>query len=484
MTFSRYTLISCTSLALVSGVLLLSNTHAQITTPATTAAPADAAQHGPPGSGVYYTEHIKAATAVTEVFGEGQKITAAIVEYDAPIKNSSLSQAAFTVTGYTVTRVYANTTAAKAMSGRDGRFVVLELSTAAAAASTSATSTVAPPTTAASATTGSSSSVSTAGGSTPSGGPPAMGPMTGGSQTSVTLNQIQPVSTVAGASYAPTVKTVASTRLSNLIADDFKQFRYTDPVTGLRLDYNLYIPKNLGPNQAYPLVLFMPDASTIGTNVYNPLTQGLGAVAWASPADQAKHPAFVLAPEYPVELANDDSQTSQYMDVTIRLIEQLSKQYHVDTKRLYTTGQSGGCMTSIAMNIKYPNFFAASFLVAGQWDATQVAPMAKNKLFIVVSQDDAKAYPGMNAITTTLEQNGGKVSRAVWDGTTSAEALSTNASTLVAQNPQSNVYYASFAKGTVIPAGQSTQGAAGHSNTWRVAYTISSIRDWVFQQHK
>jgi predicted peptidase len=55
-------------------------------------------------------------------------------------------------------------------------------------------------------------------------------------------------------------------------------------------------------------------------------------------------------------------------------------------------------------------------LVAGQWDPTKVAPLAKNNLWIVVSQEDAKAYPGMNAITNTLEKEGGaKISRAIWD---------------------------------------------------------------------
>lgn len=53
---------------------------------------------------------------------------------------------------------------------------------------------------------------------------------------------------------------------------------------------------------------------------------------------------------------------------------------------------------SIAMDIKYPGLFAASFIVAGQWNPTKVKPLAKDKLWIVVSQGDLKAYPGQNAI--------------------------------------------------------------------------------------
>ena len=39
-----------------------------------------------------------------------------------------------------------------------------------------------------------------------------------------------------------------------------------------------------------------------------------------------------------------------------------------------------------------------------------------------------------------------------------------------------------FRKGTVIPAGQSSAGASGHRNTWRIAYTIEPIREWIFRQ--
>ena len=65
-------------------------------------------------------------------------------------------------------------------------------------------------------------------------------------------------------------------------------------------------------------------------------------------------------------LANDDHQTSAYVDATVRLIRHLQQEYRLDSDRLYTTGQSGGCMASIAMNIRHPQLFAASFLVAGQ----------------------------------------------------------------------------------------------------------------------
>lgn len=396
----------------------------------------------------FVSEHIRSVASVTEVFGDGQRLTAVMVQYDAPIQNNTLDKKAFRVDGRTILRVYANDHAQKAKIGKDGQFVIIELD------SNDSNATTYNP----------------------------QGPIL--SQAAVTVSQLERIKTVSGLEYAATTKPVSNSQQMNLVVDDFQQLQFKDPVTGLTLNYNLYVPKDDGQHKKYPAVLFMHDLGVTNMNPYTTLVQGLGATVWATPESQAKHPAFVIAPQYPVALANDSSQTSVYADITIRLLEDLQKRYPIDSDRLYTTGQSGGCMTSIALNIAHPDLFAASLLVAGQWDASKVAPIAKNKLWIVVSQDDSKAYPGMNAITETLEKNGAHVTRAVWDGTSSAAQFQKDVTAIEKAGSRSNVYYVAFKKGTVIPAGQSTQGAAGHRNTWRIAYTIDGIRDWLFQQHK
>ena len=247
-----------------------------------------------------------------------------------------------------------------------------------------------------------------------------------------------------------------------------------------RLRYNLFVPKGYDARRSYPLVLFMHDAGATSEVTRTTLLQGLGAIAWASPEDQAKRPCFVLAPQYAEIIADDDSRTSNALDATINLIKSLAGQYGIDRRRLYTTGQSGGCMMSIAMGIKYPEFFAASFYVAGQWDPTLVAPLAKQKLWILVSQDDDKAFPGQNAIAAALAKNGARISRAEWGGTWSAAQFRSAFDKIDSED--SPINYVTFRKGTVIPPGDSTAGASGHRNTWRVAYAIAPIREWIFRQ--
>ena len=97
----------------------------------------------------------------------------------------------------------------------------------------------------------------------------------------------------------------------------------------------------------------MHDAGVTGTLVKAPLYQGNGATAWASPEFQAAHPCFVIAPEFDEIIVDDTSTASPYLDATINLINHLQTKLPIDGNRLYTTGQSGGGMMSIAMNIKY-----------------------------------------------------------------------------------------------------------------------------------
>ena len=67
--------------------------------------------------------------------------------------------------------------------------------------------------------------------------------------------------------------------------DKFKQFTFNDEQTGKTMEYNLLIPEGAEAGEKFPLVLFMADASTAGKEVTAPLTQGYGALEFASDRD-------------------------------------------------------------------------------------------------------------------------------------------------------------------------------------------------------
>ncbi len=412
------------------------------------------------------------ATAITRVFGDGTRLVAVAIEYPEAISAEALSADVYSVPGRTITEVYPADSADPADRAEKGKFVIVALSPDDEDASL-----------AVQAPREDKGSGKEAGGP---GGPGGPG-MAGDPSTSDTT-WASPDATIAQSELrtadgetVPEAE-IETSSVHNLIIDDFRQLEYTDPETGDRLAYNLFVPRDYDPSKSYPLVNFMHDAGATSEITRTTLFQGLGAICWASPEDQAKRPCFVLAPQYAEIIADDASNTSSMLDTTINLIKSLTEEYSIDPDRLYTTGQSGGGMMSIAMNIKYPDFFAASFLVACQWDPLLVAPMAGNRLFILVSQDDDKAFPGQNAITEALEAEGAEISRAEWDGTWTDEQFRFAFDDIDAEG--NHINYVTFAAGTVIPEGESTAGASGHRNTWRIAYTIEPIREWVFRQNK
>lgn len=400
--------------------------------------------------------YILGATAITEVFGDGQRLTGVAIEHDRPVTADMLDPALYAVEGRTVTRVYANAEAEPAHNGRDGRFVIVELAPDDAAAALyrlvpgGGTERLPAATTV---------GVTLAGAAPPrapgEAGPPAFGS--------------EPLS-------------LPTDRALNLVVDDFTQGEFDDPETGHRLAYNLFVPADRDPSVALPLVLFMHDAGATSTIVDTTLVQGLGAISWASPADQARHPAIVLAPQYAAQPVNDASQASSLLDTTLHLLDRVAAEHNADRARLYATGQSGGGMMSIAMMVREPDLFAAAFLVACQWDPAVVAPLARQKLWVMVSEGDAKAFPGQNAIMEVIEGEGTQVARASWDGRSTAEAFAALVAGQEAEGAPVN--YTVLKPGTVVPEGQEDDAGSNHINTWRIAYTIPGIRDWIMRQSR
>ena len=67
------------------------------------------------------------------------------------------------------------------------------------------------------------------------------------------------------------------------------------------------------------------------------------------------------------------------------------KTYPVDPNRIYGTGQSQGGMANIAISDRYPDFFAAQYLVACQWDPKECR--SQIALWITVCEGIIKPTP-------------------------------------------------------------------------------------------
>ena len=68
-----------------------------------------------------------------------------------------------------------------------------------------------------------------------------------------------------------------------------------------------------------------------------------------------------------------------------RLVKAVANRPTVDTKRLYTTGQSMGGMISMYYNSAYPDLFAASMFVDCHWDSATFPELVKHKFAFITA---------------------------------------------------------------------------------------------------
>jgi predicted peptidase len=273
---------------------------------------------------------------------------------------------------------------------------------------------------------------------------------------------------------------IVSDKASQPVVEDFYQCEYKG------LQYNLFIPKDYDEKKLYPLVMFIADASINSDDPFVPLVQGFGGVIWATPEEQAKHPCFVLVPQIPhgVPLTNDDFVASPELEFLKDLVDNVVNKYSIDRNRIYTTGQSQGCMASCELNVRYPDYFAASLLVSGQWNPeTMAAKLAKKNLFIALSEGGPKEFPGMNAVIAALEAAGAQVARAYLNARKSKTEINADVKALIASG--ANILYAVYDAKTVLPDdGQEYPQIVHHFRGWEITYDIEAIRDWLLSQVK
>ena len=259
----------------------------------------------------------------------------------------------------------------------------------------------------------------------------------------------------------------------------FKQLTFKDEQTGKTMEYNLFIPEAAETGQKYPLVLFMADASTVGKDVTTPLTQGYGALEFASKRDQQKHPSFVLVPQYTEWTVGEGEVKSDEVEMTIRMLQSVMENYNVDRSRIYTTGQSMGGMMSFHFNIEHPDLFAASLFVSCQWDTTLMHSLGQKKFFYIVAGGDERASEGMRNLTKLFENQGVEIHSATWSAKLPQTEQDSLAQALI--NKGGNINFIVWEKGTVLP--ESGQGME-HMASFDYAYKLAPVRDWLFKQSK
>ncbi len=151
---------------------------------------------------------------------------------------------------------------------------------------------------------------------------------------------------------------------------------------GRRIPYRLFIPAGQPAEKLLPLIVYLHGANASGSDNLQQLAEGntAGTHLWTTAAMQAKHPAFVLAPQVPVGAqwgAAETDSLAPYAEDVLALIGRLPREFGIDPDRVYLIGQSLGGYGTWDIVSKRPEMFAAAVPLCGAGDSSRVVD-AKN----------------------------------------------------------------------------------------------------------
>lgn len=266
------------------------------------------------------------------------------------------------------------------------------------------------------------------------------------------------------------------------LGQDYKVYTYTDEQTGLSVSYHLYTPGAAEEGKQYPMIVFIGDASTVGPDLEKPVRECRGAMVWASAEEQKKHPCFVLVPQYPGVILDDheDFIITPYIELTGRLIRSVAASHAVDRSRIYGTGQSMGCMTSLILHAEYSNLFAACMFVDGQWASAELEGLKARKFLYFAAEGDLKAHDGMSELVQIWKENKVPVNEILLDAKEPLDKQDADLSHALSEGNMINCI--TWKLGSVLPDGIPV-GTIEHMYAFDFAYRLESAREWLLAQH-
>ncbi len=197
---------------------------------------------------------------------------------------------------------------------------------------------------------------------------------------------------------------------------------------GETMPYRLFTPERLVSGRTYPLVVFLHGAGGSGTDNRKQLEGAnvFGALSWTLPENQARHPAFILAPQSDVNWACvivEKGRTArrpsdlewcptgvlgQGARLAFEIVDELVEKLPIDRDRIYVTGHSMGGAGTWHMIAQRPGFFAAAVPVCGHPDLATASRVASVPIWNFHGQeDDVEPVKSSRRMIDALREAGG-----------------------------------------------------------------------------
>ncbi len=129
-------------------------------------------------------------------------------------------------------------------------------------------------------------------------------------------------------------------------------------VAGRSYHYQVFVPFSYNPSQRWPVILFLHGGGEGGDDGLLPTQVGLGA---AVRRNAGRFPAIVVFPQAPAESA----WVGTSAQIAIAALEQASREFQVDSDRVYLTGVSMGGNGVWYLAYRFPSRFAALVPICG-----------------------------------------------------------------------------------------------------------------------
>lgn len=176
--------------------------------------------------------------------------------------------------------------------------------------------------------------------------------------------------------------------------EDLLQAKSYKNLRGRTMPYRLFVPLSHSNQKKYPLVLFLHGGGGRGNDNLKQIQGGNGFIIdlLIKPESQAKYPCFVLAPQSPQQEGwiEDDSITpTAQLQLTLDLIDHLTKRFNIDSNRIYVIGQSMGGFGTFAIITMQPGLFGAAVPICGGGDQSQAGRIAHVPIWAFHGEQDA-----------------------------------------------------------------------------------------------
>lgn len=187
---------------------------------------------------------------------------------------------------------------------------------------------------------------------------------------------------------------------------DFRKKVFVDK-NGARLPYRLYVPTTYSKEIKYPLVMWLHGGGGRGTdNVYQiSRSDTKGTHFWISPQNQVNFPAFVIAPQCPIDENWADPELNQPTKALLLAIEALNavqKEFSIDPDRVYIAGQSMGGLGVYALLQLYPERWAGALVMSAYDNFTDAKAISRVPLWVF--QGDADQTVPVTLVREMMKQ--------------------------------------------------------------------------------